>query len=358
MQRTRPVWGAFLASLALFWSSSGQSAETYAYDALGRLIVVVAEDGKRWTYAYDDPGNRTQSAGVVGSLQAPQAIDDPKSYSYGSGPLIFDPRVNDVDPAGLPMTVIGVAPPQFGTATFNTSSVTYTAPTTNVSATDVFAYTIQNSAGLVSSAFVSVALSNAQPIANPDNVSTVQNQPVTFDPRVNDVDPGGNTLSVTSITTPSHGSASFTSASVTFAPATGYVGPDSFGYSIANGVGGTASSTISVTVTPSGAPLSVALSSIGWNWSRISTGPITRSPPLAVTAAGGIPPYSYSWQYVSGDTQISVIPQTGGASAVWNRTISTYGTWTAVWRVVVTDAADNSVTSPNINVRFIWDSGA
>lgn len=357
MKLRKPVLGAMLVVIAAAALTPAQ-AETYAYDARGRLVVVATDDAKRATYSYDAPGNRTQSAGAAGSLRAPLAVDDPRSYSYGSGPLVFDPRTNDSDPAGLALTVVGVSPPQFGTASFNGTSVTYDAPGTHVAATDVFAYTIQNTAGLTSSAVVKVALANAQPIAVPDAISTLQNQPVTFDPRANDSDPGGNTLSITGVTTPSHGTASFTATSATYSPATGYVGPDSFGYSIANGVGGTASSTVSVSVTPSGAPLSAALSSIIWNWSRISTGPINRSPPLAVTAAGGTPPYAYSWEYISGDTQISVIPQGDGSSAVWNRTISEYGTWTAVWRVRVTDAATGSVNSSNITVRFIWDSGA
>ena len=356
----RPKTRVMIASLAFaLWAQAGAagSAETYAYDALGRLVVVSTDDGKRATYTYDAPGNRTQSAGASGALRAPNAVDDARSYTYGSGLLTFDPRVNDSDPAGLPLTIVGVGPAQFGSATFTGASVTYAAPATSIAGTDVFAYTIQNSAGLTASAVAKITLSNAPPVAVPDAISTLQNQPVTFDPRINDSDPGGNTISITSVTGPSHGTATFNPSSVTYTPSSGYTGPDSFNYSIAS-IGGTASAGISVTVTPSGAPLSAGLSASSWNWSRISTGPINRSPPLVVTAAGGVPPYSYSWEYVSGDTQITVIPQGDGSSAVWNRTISEYGTWTATWRVTVTDDASGSTTSSNILVRFIWDSGA
>jgi YD repeat-containing protein len=355
MRRTTVVAAVLVVTTCLPTLSA--QAETYTYDALGRLVVVSTDDAKRFSYSFDGLGNRLQSAGAAGALQGPKAGDDPFTYSYGSGPLVFDPRTNDYDPAGLAFTIVGISPPQFGSATFTPTSVTYTAPTTHIAQTDVFSYTIQNSAGLVSSAFVTVALTNAQPIANPDAVSTVQNQPVTFDPRQNDSDPGGNTLSITAVTTPSHGAASFTATSVTYTPATGFVGSDSFGYSIANGVGGTASSTISVTVSPSGAPLSAALSSNVWTWSQVSTGPIHRSDPIAVTAAGGYPPYSYAWEYVSGDTGITVAPLGDGSSAVWNRTISGYGSWTATWRVRVTDSNTNTTTSSDITVRFLKDSG-
>lgn len=56
-------------------------AETYAYDALGRLVIVSTDDAKRFSYNFDLLGNRLQSAGVSGSLQAPKAGDDPFSYS-------------------------------------------------------------------------------------------------------------------------------------------------------------------------------------------------------------------------------------------------------------------------------------
>lgn len=70
---------------------------------------------------------------------------------------MFDPRTNDFDPPGLSFTIIGISLPQFGSATFTPTSITYTAPATHIAQTDVFSYTIQNSAGLVSSAFVTVA---------------------------------------------------------------------------------------------------------------------------------------------------------------------------------------------------------
>jgi len=72
---------------------------------------------------------------------------------------------------------------------------------------------------------------------------------VTVTVLANDSDPDGGTLSVTSVTTPAHGTATINAATtVTYTPAASYSGPDSFGYSISDGQGGTASATVSVTV--------------------------------------------------------------------------------------------------------------
>jgi len=93
------------------------------------------------------------------------------------------------------------------------------------------------------------AAPNLPPVALNDTASTAYGTPVTVTVLANDSDPDGGTLSVTSVTTPAHGTATINAATtVTYTPAASYSGPDSFGYSISDGQGGTASATVSVTV--------------------------------------------------------------------------------------------------------------
>ena len=67
----------------------------------------------------------------------------------------------------------------------------------------------------------------------------------------NDSDPDNDPLTVTGTTTPAHGTAVVNANNtITYTPATGYTGPDSFTYSISDGRGGTASATVSITVSP------------------------------------------------------------------------------------------------------------
>ena len=98
----------------------------------------------------------------------------------------------------------------------------------------------------------SVTVVSCVPIANPDTMSTAFNAPATIDPRSNDQDPMGQALTIETAGKPGHGTVIVNSGtSLTYLPATGYSGPDSFTYEISNGHGGKATSTVQVTV---GAP--------------------------------------------------------------------------------------------------------
>ncbi len=91
---------------------------------------------------------------------------------------------------------------------------------------------------------------NSPPVAVDDSATTDQNTPVTVNVLANDSDPDGNPLTVTSVTTPANGNATFTASDVTYTPATDYYGTDTFDYTISDGQGGTASATVTVTVNP------------------------------------------------------------------------------------------------------------
>ena len=67
----------------------------------------------------------------------------------------------------------------------------------------------------------------------------------------NDTDVDGDTLTVTGSTNGAHGTVTCTTAGVcTYTPAANYNGPDCFTYTVSDGHGGTATGTVSVTVTP------------------------------------------------------------------------------------------------------------
>lgn len=77
----------------------------------------------------------------------------------------------------------------------------------------------------------------------------------------NDSDPDGDTLTVTAVSAPAHGSAVPTAGGVAYTPAPGYLGTDSFTYTIGDGKGGSATATVHVTVvTPNRPPVAGPLS--------------------------------------------------------------------------------------------------
>ncbi|WP_420870303.1 DUF4082 domain-containing protein [Methylobacterium crusticola] len=66
----------------------------------------------------------------------------------------------------------------------------------------------------------------------------------------NDTDPNGDALTVTGVSAPTNGTVALNAQTntITFTPTTGYTGPASFTYAIADGRGGTASASVSLKV--------------------------------------------------------------------------------------------------------------
>ncbi|UWR25066.1 tandem-95 repeat protein [Sulfitobacter sp. S223] len=92
--------------------------------------------------------------------------------------------------------------------------------------------------------------SNSPPTAQPDAVSVDEDQAVVFNPADNDVDPDGDPVTVVSVVTdPSNGSAVLgLGGDVTYTPDADFNGTDSFDVQVADGIGGFAVSTVTVTV--------------------------------------------------------------------------------------------------------------
>jgi YD repeat-containing protein len=90
---------------------------------------------------------------------------------------------------------------------------------------------------------------NHAPTATNDTASAAYNTATAVKVLANDGDPDGDSLTVTTASTPAHGQVAVVGdASITYTPASGYVGPDSFTYAISDGRGATATGTVAVTV--------------------------------------------------------------------------------------------------------------
>jgi YD repeat-containing protein len=111
----------------------------YIYDSLGRLAHV--EYGNTTiSYNYDANGNRITV--VTGANGAPTA--NPDSATTSAGKVKYDPRFNDTDPDGDPLTITAVTQGANGTVVITGgSTVTYTA-NSGFHGTDTFTYTISD----------------------------------------------------------------------------------------------------------------------------------------------------------------------------------------------------------------------
>jgi hypothetical protein len=98
---------------------------------------------------------------------------------------------------------------------------------------------------------ITVNAVNDAPDAVNDTATTDEDTPTNIDVKANDTDVDqGDTLTITNVTDPAHGTAEVVDGKVNYKPADNYNGPDSFTYTVSDGNGETATATVNVTVTP------------------------------------------------------------------------------------------------------------
>ena len=87
---------------------------------------------------------------------------------------------------------------------------------------------------------VSTTTTNNAPIAKDDQLRAVTNRPVVGKILDNDIDPDGNTLKIISVTAPTKNDGTVIinkNGTVTFLPATDFIGIDRFSYTVSDGDG-------------------------------------------------------------------------------------------------------------------------
>ena len=203
-------------------------------------------DGKGGT----DTGHVTVTVTPVND--APVALDDELTIAEDeTGSLLV--IANDSDPDGDALRVVFIQ--EFdgdfvGCVQAGTCSYT---PKLNAHGSRFFIYGIVDDHGSeIVKARVNVTVTPVNDNPNAVNDSLTTNAGTAKDVNVlaNDTDVDGDSLTATTHTTPGHGTVSCTAAGVcTYTPNPGYVGADSFDYTISDGHGGTDTATVNVTVT-------------------------------------------------------------------------------------------------------------
>ncbi|WP_432695480.1 Ig-like domain-containing protein [Marinobacterium sp. YM272] len=95
---------------------------------------------------------------------------------------------------------------------------------------------------------VDTGTTNSAPVAKNDGASTSYETPVTIAVLSNDSDPDGDALSITSVSGVNGQAKINANGTLTFTPATGFSGIETFTYSISDGQGGSSSASVSVSV--------------------------------------------------------------------------------------------------------------
>ncbi|MCG8613376.1 MAG: Ig-like domain-containing protein [Pseudomonadales bacterium] len=185
----------------------------------------------------------------------PVAAADQITVRRNSGDTIIDALANDTDQDGEALSIVAVTQPANGVAT-NFGDVISYRPAAGFVGTDQIEYTIQDSQGETATAVIEITVTNTIPTASNDSISTSANTPVLIPVLDNDRDDDSDSLQITQVGNPANGSVSIEGDLIRYIPATGFVGTDSFTYTVTDGFETTVA-TVTVTVQP-GAPTSGA----------------------------------------------------------------------------------------------------
>src|SRR5262249_35798713 len=157
----------------------------------------------------------------------------------------------DVD--GDALAIASITQPAHGLASVVDAHRIQYVPAPNYNGPDALSYTISdgNGGGSTAQPVLAVPPVNDPPVPAHRAATLDEDTSAAIDAVANDSDVDGDTLAVVSVTQPAHGAAAITGLHVvTYTPAANYNGSDSFGYTIDDGHGGTASATVAVTVNP------------------------------------------------------------------------------------------------------------
>ncbi|MEM8973609.1 MAG: Ig-like domain-containing protein [Pseudomonadota bacterium] len=186
---------------------------------------------------------------------SPIAVDDSVAATEDAGTVNIDVGANDSDPEMA--TVLAdsiVADPTNGTAiVLADGTVDYT-PDADFFGIDMFDVQVTDGAGGFDTSTVTVTVDGVEddPVAVDDIASVQQDGQVTIDVLSNDSDADGDMLSVASNTNPSNGMVvDNLDGTFIYTPNAGFVGSDSFEYTLSDGAGPTDTATVSVTVNDS-----------------------------------------------------------------------------------------------------------
>ena len=251
------------------WKSGGQDYNTGDRQATATgtsYTITGLTAGTPYTVrvtATNAAGAGTPSAEATGTPRAanmqPTAADDPATTPEDPDSAVpIDVLANDTDPdSGTTLIVASVTQPANGVVRIDADrgGVTYT-PNPDFNGEDTFTYTADDQSGAANAratATVTVTVNPVAdaPVAGDDSAATGIDTAVVIRVLDNDADADGDTLMLVSVTQPANGAAvaDTGAGTVTYTPADGFSGRDSFTYEVSDG-NLTDTATVRVTVRP------------------------------------------------------------------------------------------------------------
>ncbi len=227
-----------------------QSAPTWVAQALHNTIQY-----KQTIDTYRSLG-AAGNTGTTPSNTVPVATDD-TTTTVADSKVIIDVLANDTDANNDTLTISAYdsSSAQGGSVNAVDGKLSYI-PKAGFTGTDSFNYTISDGRGGTARAKVTITVNanntgvNQKPIAAADYATIAMDAKATISVLANDTDADGDNLTITRFdeTSVKGGAIQLVDGKLSYVPAAGFNGVDTFQYTIADGRGGTAVGTVTVTV--------------------------------------------------------------------------------------------------------------
>src|SRR5207247_1084652 len=171
--------------------------------------------GDTFTYTASDGSLRSDVAPVSIAINAVNDAPDGATDSYttteDTALTIAAPGVlgNDTDVDSATITAVLVAGPTHGTLTLTANGGFMYTPAANYNGPDSFTYKANDGSldSNVATVTIAVAAVNDPPVANNDTATTAEDTAITIAVLANDTDVDADSLAVTGVSAPLHGSA-------------------------------------------------------------------------------------------------------------------------------------------------------
>ncbi|MEO1144081.1 MAG: DUF2341 domain-containing protein [Cyanobacteria bacterium J06638_22] len=243
---------ALIASTAPSFGSIslGQDAGTFRYRATSGYVGLDS-----FVYTIRDSFGQIAKGKVTITVEAPNAapVLKPRRFETFEGlPLEIDLLGCATDPDDDPLLLYRVGRPGHGSISITNGQRGFYTPAPDYVGLDSFVYVVRDTKGATTSGVIEIHVKdhNKRPTAANDNIETTSNSPININILANDFDHDNDTLAISSVILPMNGSVAVNiDNTITYTPALGYVGQDSFSYAVTDGKSEPVQAHVSVNVT-------------------------------------------------------------------------------------------------------------
>jgi uncharacterized protein YkwD len=217
---------------------------SHVYTSAGVFTVTVTvTDGD------GDAGSATTTMTIVRPNRAPTASDSTVTTQVGVPVAV---TLQGADPDGDALTYEVLSQPAHGTLSGIAPALTYT-PAADYAGPDSFTFEVSDGERRSNTATVSITVErpppvNHAPTASDSSVATTAG--VSVEVPLQASDPDGDALTYTLVAGPEHGLLSGVAPALSYTPAAGYTGADSFTFKVSDGELESGVATVSITVAP------------------------------------------------------------------------------------------------------------